>query len=113
MSAATKSSTKKKTTAAKPAAKKTTAAKPRTAAASTARKKPAAKAPTKTARKKTPAKMQSFRLSRESEQFISTKITTQTVYWSILAIAILILGFKVLDAQLETLEALNQLAQQI
>jgi hypothetical protein len=82
-------------------------------------KKPAAKTTPKAAPKKRTttkratakvAKPVSFRLSRESQSFISTRITTQTVYWSILAIVILVLGIYVINIQLDILRTLQDLS---
>lgn len=81
-------STKRKTTTTKKAApkKKTTA------------KRAPAKTTTK-ARRKTAAttSKQSFKLQRSDEPFISLKVTIQTLYWLILAGAVLLLGIWVLD----------------
>ena len=92
--------TKKKTTA-KPAAKKTVAKAP---AKKTTAKKTAAK-------KAKQSEVQSFRVSRETENFISSRITMQTVYWAIFAIAILAVGVLILNAQLEIIDTLNQLSE--
>lgn len=86
-----------KSTAKKPAAKKT------------ASKKASAHA-TKAASKK-PEHTQSLRLTKESQSFISSRITLQTVYWSILAIFILVIGVYILNVQLDILNTLEQIQQ--
>lgn len=99
------SSTKRKTTTKKAAPKKTTTTKRPTAKAASTRRSPAKKTTTKRpATKSTPAKRakktsspQSFKLQRNDEPFVSLKITVQTLYWLILAGAVLLLGLWVLD----------------
>lgn len=82
-------------------------------------KKQAAKTTKKTtskpAAKKSTAKaksipVQSFRLTRETEKFISSRITIQTVYWFIFALAVLAMGLVVLKAQLDILDTLNEIS---
>lgn len=92
--------TKKKTTA-KPAVKKTAAKAP--AKKATAKKSPSTKAK--------PQVVQSFRVSRETENFISSRITMQTIYWAVFAITILVVGVLILNAQLEIIDTLNQLSE--
>lgn len=76
---------------------------------STTTKKPVArKATVKTNKKATPT--QSFRLSRETEKFISSRITIQTVYWIAIGLAVLAMGLLVLKAQLDILDTLNQIS---
>lgn len=81
---------------------------PATKAKSAPAKKPAAKKSSTKATK--PAPIQSFKLSKESEKFISARITMQTVYWFIIGLAILAMGLVVLKAQLDILETLNEIS---
>lgn len=67
----------------------------------------------KSTSKAKPAAPQSFRLSRETEKFISSRITIQTAYWLILGVAILIMSLFVLKAQLDILETLNQISESL
>ncbi len=101
------SASAKKTSTAKT---KATAAKPR----KTVAKKTSAPAPKKAAVKrsssKKPHQVQSFRLTSETESFISSRITLQTIYWSVLSAVILIVGVLILNAQLDILETLNQIS---
>lgn len=60
-----------------------------------------------------PITHRSFRLSSETEKFISSRITIQTVYWLILGVAILVMSLFVLKAQLEILETLNQISESL
>ncbi len=106
----------KSTAGSKPARAKKPAAK--TSPKKTAAKKVAAAPAKKPASKKTsttkaaPApRTESFRLSRESQSFISSRITLQTVYWSILAIVILIVGLFILNVQLDILETLDGISE--
>ncbi len=102
--ATTKKSTGKRST--KTTAKKTTTRKKPTtsrAASTRAKSTPARKtratstrSRTKTTRSKAP-QMQSFRVSKQQEPFMSMKITVQTLYWLILAGAVLLLGLWVLN----------------
>lgn len=100
------SSTKRKTTPAKATtAKRTTAKKPptkRTSTKSAATKKPTTKRPaTKSTAKRSKntkaASAKSFKLEQPNEPFVSLKVTVQTLYWLILAGAVLLLGLWVLD----------------
>ena len=105
----------KSTAASKPARAKKPAAK--TSPKKTTAKKVAAAPAKKPASKKTSTKAasaprtESFRLSRESQSFISSRITLQTVYWSILAIVILIVGLFILNVQLDILETLDGISE--
>ncbi len=98
----------------------------------TTKKKPAAKAATtkksttqpvtkKTIAKKAPAKKatkakkspqaRSFHLSPDTEKFISSRITLQTVYWAVFAIVILAAGVYIINIQLDILDTLNQISE--
>ena len=103
------------------ASKPSTSAKKKTTAKSTKAKATTAK-PRKTVSKAAPAKktvkrskraqtLKSFRLSSETESFISSRITLQTIYWSILSTVILIVGILILNAQLDILDTLNQISE--
>ncbi len=100
-------STKKKTTA------KTTKAKTTKAAAAKPRKTVSKAVPAKktTKRAKHAQSVRSFRLSSETESFISSRITLQTIYWSILSTVILVVGILILNAQLDILDTLNQISE--
>lgn len=89
-----------KPTGKKAPAKKTTAKKPAT-------KKPAAKKTTAKKVEKQP-EIKSFRLTKE-DKFFTTRVTLQTVYWSILSIVILVLVLWILNVQLETIELLDSI----
>ena len=58
---------------------------------------------------KTRAVEQSFQISKERSPFVSFKVTNQTIYWSALAISILILSIWVLNIQLDTLDIINKI----
>lgn len=99
--------------AAKTTKKTTTKSKATSAASAKATKSAPAKKPAakKSAAKATKAApVQSFRLSKETEKFISSRITMQTVYWFIIGLAILAMGLVVLKAQLEILDTLNEIS---
>lgn len=72
-------------------------------------KKPVTK---KTAVKKTAAKkastkqpeMKSFKVSPQTGPFLTSRITIQTVYWSILLIFIMIMQLWILNIQLDIIE---------
>lgn len=89
MATTKKTATKRKATTTKKAAPKK----------KTITKKPASKATsTRSTSRATKAKAtKSFKLQRSAEPFISLKITVQTLYWLILAGAVLLLGLWVLD----------------
>lgn len=102
----------------KPATKrKTTAAKK-----TTVRKKPVAKSAkaTKTTRRKKSA-VRSFKLSRQDTPFLTFALTIQTLYWTILSLAVLALGIWIIALQtrvnalydqIETNQAQYQIMQQ-
>ena len=52
---------------------------------------------------------QSFQMSKERSPFITFRVTNQTIYWSTLAIYILVLSIWVLNIQLDTLEIINKI----
>jgi hypothetical protein len=54
------------------------------------------------------AKLESFKVTKESVPFMSFKITDQTVYWSILLILILVLALWVLQIQINISDVLNK-----
>ncbi len=61
----------------------------------------------KSVKRKKSVSIQSFRLSHETEKFISSRITRQTIYWLIISLAILTTGLLILKAQLDILEILH------
>ena len=71
----------------------------------TAKKKKAVK---RSAPKKA-AKLESFKLSKETAPFISFRVTEQTVYWSILLILILVLALWILQLQIDVTDILNNI----
>jgi len=102
-----------------PKTKKTTTKATKAPAKATARKA-TAKAPAKrttAAKKSAPKKsatskatpVQSFRLTKSDQSFFATRITMQTVYWSILSIAILLLALWILNVQLDIIELLDSI----
>lgn len=91
----------------KPAAAKKKPTKPAAPRKKTVAKKPAA------SKAKKAQSVRSFHLSRETESFISTSITRQTIYWAVLAIVILLVGVLILNSQLAILETLNQISDSI
>lgn len=52
-------------------------------------------------RAKKAAKMQSFRLYKDTEGFTSFRVTRQTFYWSILLLVIIVMQITILSIQLE------------
>ncbi|PID30254.1 hypothetical protein CR983_02920 [Candidatus Saccharibacteria bacterium] len=103
----TKRTTRAKSTAKRPAAK---AASARTK--STKPVRAASKPRTTTVRRKSAAKsaeMQSFHLAEPDQDFLSFRPSIQTLYWSILALAIFSLGLWVLDLNLQVQELYNEL----
>ena len=60
----------------------------------TAKKKPAA---SKARSKK--STLQSFRLTRSPSPFLTIAITRQTLYWGIIAVAVLVLGLWIIHLQ--------------
>jgi len=69
-----------------------------------ATKKPATKkstAKTSTSRRKSSKKssMQTFKIARPSTPFLTFAITRQTLYWTIIAAAVLVFGFWVIHLQ--------------
>lgn len=82
--------TKKPATRKKPTTKKTTGAK---AAPARAPKKTTT---TRVSTKRAP-KMESFKVAKPDQQFMTFRITRQTVYWLILSAVVLALGFWVID----------------
>lgn len=98
---------------AKPTTKKSSAKKPATksAAAKVKTTKSNVKTPASVKAKKKATETHSFRLSRESENFISSRFTIQTVYWLVLALVILVFGIMILQAQLSIIETLDQISE--
>ena len=88
---ATKASTTKKTTT-----RKTTPKKAATRAAATKRSRAASAPRTRTTRKQAEP-IRSLRLAKQQEPFMSMRVTVQTLYWLILAGAVLLLGLWVLS----------------
>ncbi len=91
---ATKQPAKKKTTA-KSAAKKAPVKK------APAKKAPAKKAPVAKSKAKKAAEPQSFQLTKADTPFMTIAFTRQTLYWSILSIAVLAMGLWVVKIQNE------------
>ncbi len=52
---------------------------------------------------------QSFQIYKEQSPFVTFRITNQTIYWSALAIYILILSIWVLNIQMDTLDIINKI----
>ena len=80
------------------------------AAPKTTKRKPATRKPATTTRKKTASRkkvqpMQTLRVSKDSSEFISLRFTRQTLYWAIIAIAVLALGIwvAVLNYQIQSI----------
>jgi len=55
------------------------------------------------------AKMESFKLSKSKTPFVSFKITKQTIYWAVLLTLIFILFIWVLNIQIDTIRAVNNI----
>jgi cell division protein FtsL len=53
--------------------------------------------------------MQSFRVFPDVKPFIQFKVTIQTVYWTILCLAILVLSIWILNTQMELLEIVQDI----
>lgn len=51
----------------------------------------------------------SFKIGKDSSDFMSFRITDQTIYWSILFIYILALSLWVLNIQIDTLRILDSI----
>lgn len=85
--------------------------KKKVAAKTTAKKAPAKKTTAKKNAK--PAEVKSFRLSRESQRFLSVRFTRQTVYWTIIAAALLIVGLMSLQAQINILQTLDEMSESV
>ena len=94
----------KKTTAKAPASKATAR---KTSAKAPAKRAPAKKAAPKKSTASKSAPVQSFRLAKSDQSFFTTRITIQTVYWSILSIVILLLALWILNVQLDIIELLD------
>ena len=94
---------------AKPSTTKKKAAPKKAAAKTTVKKAPVKKTTTKKSAK--PTEVKSFRLSRESQKFISVRFTRQTVYWTIIAAALLIVGLMSLQAQINILQTLDEISE--
>lgn len=112
---ATKSTTKKTTTA-----RKTTAKKPATTRKSTAAKSTASKSSVSRTVKRKPTtrrssskkaksdEFKSFHLAHSSSPFLTIAITKQTVYWLIIAAAVLALGLWTIHLQNEVNKIYDQ-----
>ena len=100
---------------AKPSTTKKKAAPKKIAAKTTAKKAPIKKPVAKKSAAKSakPAEVKSFRLSRESQKFISVRFTRQTVYWTIIAVALLIVGLMSLQAQINILQTLDEMSESV
>lgn len=105
----TKKPAAKKATAKKPAAKKTVSAKTSTKKAPV-KKTTAKKAAPKKTRAKKPAKMQSFRVYRDTP-FTRVQISRQTIYWTLFLAVIMITQLWILNVQLEIADLTNALLQ--
>lgn len=90
-------------TKAKPATKSTKISSKKT----TVTKKPPTKSRKKATAKEQPVK--SFHVAKEKEGFFNSRITLQTVYWSVFSIAILLLALWILNVQLDIIELLEQI----
>lgn len=66
-------------------------------------------AATKTKSSKISKKMQSFVLIKTSKPFMTFQITEQTIYWIVLLSLIAILFMWVLNIQIDTLRAVNNM----
>lgn len=102
--------TPKKSTTKKPAAKKPTT---KAAASKSPAKKTVAKATVSKAATKQTRHHRLFALSivPDDKPFFTFRITTQTVYWLIFAVAIFSLGLWVLKLNLQIAELYNQIDQ--
>ncbi len=56
--------------------------------------------------------MRTFHISRNDRPFITTRITKQTVYWSILLIFILLMQLWILNIQLDVIQATDSVIKQ-
>ncbi len=56
-----------------------------------------------------PVKTKPFHVAKETNPFLSLYVTRQTIYWSILAVYILVLSVWVLKIQVDTLDIINKL----
>ncbi len=54
--------------------------------------------------------MKSFKIYREKQPFLTTSITTQTVYWSILLIFVMLLQVWILNIQLDVIAVTDSLS---
>ena len=81
----------------------------------TAAKKPAVKKTTKKASAPRIARiakrpqMESFRLARPQSPFLTIAITRQTLYWGIIALAVLVLGLWIVHLQNKVNEIYDQI----
>ena len=53
--------------------------------------------------------MQSFKIAKKDLPFLTTTITKQTIYWAVLMFTILVLEVWILYAQLNVIDATNNL----
>ncbi len=52
----------------------------------------------------------SFQVTKERSPFVTFRITNQTIYWSVLAVYILVLSIWVLKIQMDTLDIINKIS---
>ena len=71
--------------------------------------KKAPKKVTKVARKVSKLQEQSFMVVREKAPFLTFKITTQTIYWIIVLVYVLLLSLWILKIQLDTLTIIEKI----
>lgn len=77
--------------------KKTTSRAASTKTRSTVKARPSSTRSTTRVKRSTAPQMRSFHVAKQQEPFMSLKITVQTLYWLILAGAVLLLGLWVLN----------------
>lgn len=64
----------------------------------------------KKSRSKAVVAMKSFKLSRNDRPFMTTHITKQTVYWSVLLIYVMLLQIWILNIQLDVIAVTDSLS---
>jgi len=84
---------------------KKTATKPKKVVRAKAKATPKAKA----VRSRSKAVAKSFQIVRDRAPFVSYSITTQTIYWGVLLVYILLLSLWILNIQLDTLRIIDKI----
>ena len=84
----------------------------KTAAKKTTAKKPVKKVVRKKSVSKKAAPMQSFRVYKPDRDFVTFKITRQTVYWAILLIFVIVTQLWLLKLQIDIADLTNSLIEQ-